>query len=341
MDKLDYRKAGVDIEAGENAVNRIKPLVRETFNNNVLTDIGSFGGLYALQTSEWKEPVLVSSADGVGTKLMVANMAKRYDTVGQCLINHCVNDIFVQGAKPLFFLDYIGIGKMIPEIAEKIIVGLTKACKENSMALIGGEMAEMPGIYQTDDFDLVGTIVGIVEKENLITGERIAVGDRVIGFPSTGLHTNGYSLARKIVFEKMGLTIDDTMPGMDVSVADALLAVHRSYYRDLKDWTMPDRIHGMAHITGGGIPGNLKRVIPDGVAAEIYTESWETPALFKTLGQYGEIEQNEMFRAFNMGVGYIVVADAETAGKILAATDGFDIGQIVSTTEPDRKVILR
>ncbi len=341
MDKLDYRKAGVDIEAGENAVNRIKPLVRQTFNENVLTDIGSFGGLYAIQTEQWNAPVLVSSADGVGTKLMVAQMAKRYDTVGQCLINHCVNDIFVQGAKPLFFLDYIGIGKMVPEIAEKIIVGLTAACRENGMALIGGEMAEMPGIYRTDDFDLVGTIVGIVEKDDLITGEKMQEGDVVIGFPSTGLHTNGYSLARKIVFEKMGLAIEDEMPGTGMSVADALLAVHRSYYKVLAKWAKPSMIHGMAHITGGGIPGNLKRVIPDGVAAEIDTGKWEIPALFETLGRNGEIEKSEMFRAFNMGVGYIVVCGKDTADEILAETDGFEIGKIVSTSECEKKVILK
>ena len=287
-----------------------------------------------------ESPILVSSADGVGTKLMVAQKAKRFDTVGQCLINHCVNDIFVQGAKPLFFLDYIGIGKMVPEVAVQIITGLTKACKENGMALIGGEMAEMPGIYRTDDFDLVGTIVGIVEKNDLITGEKMQDGDVVLGFPSTGLHTNGYSLARKIVFEKMGLGIDDEMPGTGLSVADALLAIHRSYYKVLERWAKPSMIHGMAHITGGGIPGNLKRVIPDGLVAEIDTGKWEMPALFETLGRFGEIEKNEMFRAFNMGVGYIVVCGREIAEEILGATDGFEIGVIKSMSNADAKVIL-
>ncbi len=325
---MDYKSAGVDIKAGEDSVNRIKPLVKETFNKNVLSQIGGFGGLYQVDLSAWKEPVLVSSADGVGTKLVIANMAGVYNTVGQDLVNHCVNDIFVQGAIPQYFLDYVGVGKLNPKVMEEIIWGFAKACKENEMALIGGEMAEMPGIYAEDDFDLAGTIVGMVEKKNIITGEKIQKGDIILGLPSTGLHTNGYSLARKILFEKMNLKVDSLIPEINQTLAETMLKIHKSYLPLLKEWASPDMIHGMAHITGGGIPGNLSRVIPDNMTAEINCKTWDIPAIFQLLVENGNIAQEESYRAFNMGIGMIVVVGSDLAETIKAKTEVFEIGHI-------------
>jgi len=325
---MDYKSAGVNIKAGEDSVNRIKPLVKETFNKNVLSQIGGFGGLYQVDLTSWKEPVLVSSADGVGTKLIIAKMAGIYNTVGQDLVNHCVNDIFVQGAIPQYFLDYVGVGKLNPQVMEQIIWGFAKACKENEMALIGGEMAEMPGIYVEDDFDLAGTIVGLVEKKNIITGQQITKGDVILGFPSTGLHTNGYSLARKVLFEKMKLTVDSLIPNLNETVPEAMLTVHKSYLPSLKEWARPELIHGMAHITGGGIPGNLARVIPNDLTAEINCQSWDVPAIFKILVENGNIAQDESYRAFNMGIGMIVVASSTIANEIKAKTNAIQIGFI-------------
>ncbi len=337
---MDYKSAGVDIKAGEDSVNRIKPLVKETFNKNVLSQIGGFGGLYQVDLTSWKEPVLVSSADGVGTKLIIANMAGVYNTVGQDLVNHCVNDIFVQGAIPQYFLDYVGVGKLNPEVMEQIIWGFAKACKENELALIGGEMAEMPGIYAQDDFDLAGTIVGMVEKKNIITGEKITKGDVILGFPSTGLHTNGYSLARKILFEKMNLEVDSLIPNLNETLAEAMLKIHKSYLPILREWARPEMIHGMAHITGGGIPGNLARVIPDNLTAEIDCQSWEIPAIFKILVDNGNIAQDESYRAFNMGIGMIVVTSSEIASEIKAKTNAIQIG-FINEKIPDLKVRMK
>ena len=325
---MDYKSAGVDIKAGEDSVNRIKPLVKETFNKNVLSHIGGFGGLYQVDLTTWKEPVLVSSADGVGTKLIIANMAGIYNTVGQDLVNHCVNDILVQGAIPQYFLDYVGVGKLNPDVMEQIIWGFAKACKENGMALIGGEMAEMPGIYAEDDFDLAGTIVGMVEKKNIITGQKITKGDVILGFPSTGLHTNGYSLARKILFEKMKLKVDSLIPNLNETVSEAMLKIHKSYLPILKEWARPDMIHGMAHITGGGIPGNLSRVIPDDLTAVIDCQSWDVPSIYKILVENGKIAQDEGYRAFNMGIGMIVVTTAKIAEEIKSKTNALKIGYI-------------
>ncbi|OQY40027.1 MAG: phosphoribosylformylglycinamidine cyclo-ligase [Candidatus Cloacimonetes bacterium 4572_65] len=337
---MDYKSAGVDIKAGVDSVNRIKPLVKETFNSNVLSHIGGFGGLYQVDLTKWKEPVLVSSADGVGTKLIIARMAGIYDTVGQDLVNHCVNDILVQGAIPQYFLDYVGVGKLKPAVMEKIIFGFSKACKENGMALIGGEMAEMPGIYSEDDFDLAGTIVGMVEKKDIITGKEIKAGDVLLGLSSTGLHTNGYSLARKILFDKLNYTVDTILPEIGETVAEVMLKVHRSYLNELVEWATPKDIHGMAHITGGGIPGNLSRVIPDGVTANVDSTSWETPAIFKLLQEGGGIEISEMYRAFNMGIGMIVVVDQSLAETIMKKTDAIVIGNITEATT-DEKVRMK
>lgn len=339
MEKVNYKDSGVNIEAGENAVNRIKPIVKSTFNKNVLTNIGGFGGLYALDLKKWKEPILVSSVDGVGTKLIIAQKSGIFDTVGQDLVNHCVDDIFVMGATPQYFLDYIGVGELVPKDIEDLISGFAKACRENGVSLIGGEMAEMPGIYKKEDYDLAGTIVGLVEKKNIITGEKIVAGDVVIGFKSTGLHTNGYSLARKIIFEKLNYTVDTIIPNLNKTVAEAFLAVHKSYYPILKKWATPEKIHGMAHITGGGIPGNLKRSIPDGLVAEIDCSKWERPELFKFLEMEGNVDSYEMYRAFNMGIGFNVVTNEKNAEEILKETDGILIGKILES-ENNQKVKL-
>jgi len=340
MSKMTYAQAGVDIHAGEAAVQRIKSAVRSTFTPGVMTDIGGFGGLFRLDRAAWRNPVLVASTDGVGTKLLVARMAGRYGTIGQCLVNHCVNDIFAQGAHPLFFLDYIGVGRLEPDVIESIISGLAVACRQHGLALIGGEMAEMPDVYRPDDFDLVGTIVGVVEQDMLVTGSAVTSGDVVVGFPSTGLHTNGYTLARRILFDRAGLTFDSQPAELDVPLGEALLAVHRSYYHLLAPWTSPARLHAMAHITGGGIPGNLKRVIPQGMLAEIDTHAWEIPPLFRFLEKQGDVERDEMYRAFNMGVGYIVVTDENSAADIIGKTDGFVIGRIVASAGTDRVRLL-
>lgn len=337
--KMNYKQAGVDVQAGEEAVRLIKPIVKATFTPNVLTDLGSFGALFKLDLHSWKHPVLVASTDGVGTKLLVAKMAREFSTVGQDLVNHCCNDIFVQGAIPQFFMDYIGVGELIPEKAKTIVEGLAKACFENGVALIGGEMAEMPGIYQRDDFDLVGTIVGLVEEEKIITGNEIERGDVVLGFPGTGLHTNGFSLARKILFDVANLTIDSLIPTMGVTVADALLKVHPSYYRTLKDIVAVNTIHGMAHITGGGIAGNIKRIIPSGKVAVINKNSWECPPLFSVLRELGNISEEAMFEAFNMGIGYIIVTSSTVASIVMKQTDCYHIG-FIEESKDERKVLL-
>jgi len=339
MAKVTYKNSGVDIDAGEKAVELIKPHVKKTFNDNVLAHIGGFGSVYQLDLASWKSPLLISSVDGVGTKLLVAKMMGIYDTIGQDLVNHCVNDIFVQGAIPQYFMDYIGVGKLIPEKIEKIVKGLTTACIENQMALIGGEMAEMPGIYHPEDFDVVGMIVGLVERDKLITGKEIEEDDYVIGFPSTGLHTNGYSLARKVLFDILKLNVNDKILSIGVTVGEALLSVHKSYYPNLKSFVANNKVAGMAHITGGGIPGNLKRVIPDGLTAHIYANSWEIPELYKFMQKGAALDTTEMFRAFNMGIGYITVIKLENVDEILKETDGLLIGRIKKATS-DEKVTI-
>jgi len=336
---MDYKKSGVDIEAGEKAVESIKNIVKKTYSRNVLSDLGAFGGLYHLDLSLWKDPVMVSSCDGVGTKIIVAHKAKKYDTIGEDLVNHCVNDIFVQGAKPQFFLDYIGLGRMNNDFIKEIIAGMSKACIENDLALIGGEMAEMPDIYQNNDFDLVGTIVGLVEKSDLITGKSIKEDDILIGFPSTGLHTNGYSLARKIVFDKLGLDVDSYVKDLNATVKDALLQTHKSYYPVLKKWSNPAMIHGMAHITGGGLKGNIKRIIPAGLTANIHCNTWTIPPLFKWLVKKGELSINEAFCAFNMGIGYVVITSKEKADQILHETEGFIIGNMTRNSHNESVII--
>lgn len=312
---IDYKAAGVDLKAGENTVDLIKDLAKSTFNKNVLTGIGHFGAFYELDFSEYKKPVLVSSVDGVGTKLKVAIMADRHDTVGQCLVNHCVDDIAVGGAKPLYFMDYMAFGKLVPEKAAAIVSGFAKACRENDMALIGGETAEMPGMYADEDYDLSGTIVGVVDKENVIDGRLVQKGDVLLGFESNGLHTNGYSLARKVLFPKFN--INDKPAGLENSIGDELLRVHKSYLKIIQTLKEKIQIHAFSHITGGGIIGNTKRVVPKGLTIDINWNAWEMEPIFKLIQESGEIADEEMRAAFNIGVGLISIVNKNDVDSVM------------------------
>lgn len=311
-----YAAAGVDIDVKMNALKRAKKMIEGTFTPGALGSLGSFGGLFQ---SPGKDHVLVSSADGVGTKLKVAVLAGRHDTVGQDIVNHCVNDILVQGARPLFFLDYIGASKLDAGLLAAILRGLCKACKENGCTLIGGETAEMPGLYPAGEYDLVGTIVGSVPRKEVITGAEIRAKDVLIGLPSSGLHTNGYSLARRAILEQAGLTVRDRLPGTKQTVADALLAVHRSYLRPVLALQKKVRIRGLAHITGGGFPDNLPRVLPKGLAMVIDRAAWGVPALFRFIAEAGRVDREEMYRVFNMGIGMVVVVRPTDALAALRA----------------------
>jgi phosphoribosylformylglycinamidine cyclo-ligase len=304
---MDYKASGVDIDAGQETVRRIKALARSTFTAGVLSEIGSFGGLFRLNTTGWKEPILVSSADGVGTKLKVAFMTNQHRTIGVDLVNHCVNDILVQGARPLFFLDYLATGRLQPDIAEQIVDGLARACRDNGCALLGGETAEMPGFYQEGEYDLAGFIVGAVDGEQLVDGRSISAGDVLIGLPSTGLHTNGYSLARRIAFDHLGLSADSRVEELSGTIGDVLLTPHRSYLHAVYPLVVKGAIKGMAHITGGGITDNLPRILPAGTGARIDRRAWDTPAVFRWLQRSGGVPDDDMFRTFNMGVGLILV----------------------------------
>ena len=315
---MDYRQSGVDIDAGNETVRRIKSLARATFTPGVLSEIGSFGGLFQLDRSRFQDPVLVSSADGVGTKLKVAFMTGRHDTVGADLVNHCVNDILVQGAEPLFFLDYLATGKLSPAVAEQVVAGAARACRENGCALIGGETAEMPGFYADGEYDIAGFIVGVVDRPKLIDGKAIVPGDVLIALPSTGLHTNGYSLARRVFFELAGWNADTYVKELNATVGDALLATHRSYLPVVKPLIERRLVKGLAHVTGGGITENLPRILPDGCIAEIYRQAWTVPTIFRLLQQRGAIGEDEMFRAFNMGVGMIVVCAPGDAERVMS-----------------------
>jgi phosphoribosylformylglycinamidine cyclo-ligase len=332
---MDYRQSGVDIDAGNETVRRIKSLARTTFSPAVLSEIGSFGGLFRLDRDAFREPVLVASADGVGTKLKLAFLTGRHDTIGADLVNHCVNDILVQGAEPLFFLDYLATGRLSPEVAAQVVEGIARACRENSCALIGGETAEMPGFYAAGEYDLAGFIVGIVEKSNVIDGRRIGVGDALVAVPSAGLHTNGYSLARTVLFDRAGFTVETVLDELGAPLGDVLLAPHRSYLALVRPLIGSGVVKGLAHITGGGITDNLPRILPEGCAAEVGIGSWSVPPIFRVLQQRGGVARDEMFRTFNMGVGLIVVcasADADGVVRQLAEAGepgAYRIGSIV------------
>lgn len=331
--KLDYAAAGVSLKAADQVVEKIKTQARSTFNANVLSDIGLFGGLFRVPTDQYKEPVLVASTDSVGTKVKLAFMSGIHNTVGQDIVNHCVNDILVQGAKPLFFLDYVGISKLVPEVMAEIVAGLAQACRENGAALLGGETAELPGFYAEGEYDLVGTIVGIVERDRIINGSTIAAGDVVIGLPSVGLHTNGYSLARKICFDLAGLSFHGRVKEIDNEIGLELMTVHKSYLKPVTALLAEIQPSGMAHITGSGIPGNLIRIVPQNLKAMISRGSWPGLPIFDFLQKIGSVADTDMYDAFNMGIGYIVVVredQAERAIAILAACGqpAYRIGRI-------------
>jgi len=310
---MDYRSAGVDISAADDAMRRIKRLVESTFTSGVVGGFGGFGGMFRLPPQA-RSPVLVSSADGVGTKIKVAIEAGVHDTIGHDLVNHCVNDILVQGATPLFFLDYVGFGKLIPAVLEQVVTGVTRGCLENGCTLSGGETAELPGVYTPPDYDLAGFIVGYVEEDAVLGSRRVVEGDHLVALASSGLHTNGYSLARRIVGERMKLAVDGAFPGESATVGKVLLRVHTSYLKALR--TVLPRVHAMAHITGGGLPGNLNRALPAHLDAVVETSSWRVPNLFMQLQKAGKVSRDEMFRAFNMGVGMVVITSAADADAV-------------------------
>ena len=333
-----YAAAGVDIDNKMAALDAIKRMVKQTSRKGVLSDIGLFGGLFE---SPGKGTALVASTDGVGTKLKVAVMARRHDTVGQDIVNHCVNDILVQGATPLFFMDYIGTSKFEPWMFKDVIRGLCKACRENGCALLGGETAEMPGLYPPGEYDLVGTIVGVVDKSKIIAGRSIRPGDAVIGLPSTGLHTNGYSLARKVIFGTARLRVNDRLPGASVTVADALLAVHRSYLTPVSAVMKSITIRGMAHITGGGFPDNIPRILPQHAEVVIDRNAWTVPPVFRFIHRQGRVDRDEMYRVFNMGIGFVlIVRKRDVAQTLRALAKAKCAGTVIGEVRKGRKGVV-
>lgn len=326
---LTYKNAGVDIDSGEEVVRRIKAKVAATHGPRVLSGIGGFGGLFDASFTEYREPVLVSSVDGVGTKLKIAAMTGKHDTVGQDLVNHCVNDILATGARPLFFLDYFATGKLDTDVAEQVITGFTVACRENGCALIGGETAEMPGMYAPTEYDIAGTIVGIVEKEKILRKENVQPGDALIALPSSGLHTNGYSLARAALLPHFEL--DAHFDELGGTLGDALLAVHKSYLNAVHPLLAGKSVHGLSHITGGGIVGNTSRVIPEDCELDIQWDAWKRPRLFSMIQELGSVPEEDMRRTFNLGVGMILIVDSAAAPSILQALapeHPFEIGVV-------------
>ncbi|RII27878.1 MAG: phosphoribosylformylglycinamidine cyclo-ligase [Geobacter sp.] len=341
--KTTYKDAGVDIDAGNTFVKMIKPLVKATSRPEVLADIGGFGGLFSLNTGKYKNPVLVSGTDGVGTKLKLAFMANRHDTVGIDLVAMCVNDIIVQGAEPLFFLDYLATGKLDPVKGADIVKGIAEGCMQAGCALIGGETAEMPGFYADGEYDMAGFTVGVVERENLIDGSSITVGNRLIGLASSGLHSNGYSLARKVIFDRMGLGLNDQLPGIGRSVADELLTPTRIYVKSILNLLRDFQINGIAHITGGGLLENVPRVLPNGCKAVIGKGSWQVPAIFRLLQEGGNIDDDELLRTFNCGIGMVLAVPEEDADEVLIRLSGLNeqaviIGE-VAKCEPGNEFV--
>ncbi|MCI0349967.1 MAG: phosphoribosylformylglycinamidine cyclo-ligase [Acidobacteriales bacterium] len=333
-ESITYADAGVNIERANRTKQRIKFLAQKTFTRGVLSEIGGFGGLFAIDKKRYREPVLVSSADGVGTKLKLAFEMNLHHTVGADLVNHCVNDISVQGATPLFFMDYLAVGKLDPEIAEKVIEGIAEACHEHNCALIGGETAEMPGFYPPGEYDLAGFIVGIADRDRLITGKNVQVGDVLVGLPSSGLHTNGYSLARKLFFTVAGYSPDTYVNELKSKVGSELMRVHKSYWHVVRKLIDAEAVSAMAHITGGGITENLPRVLPKGTAAVIEMGSWPVPPVFEHLQKLGNIPQPEMMRTFNMGIGMVLVVPPKKFKKVQTVLDrtgerGYTIGRVV------------
>ena len=332
-----YKEAGVDVEAGEAAVRRIAGHVRSTFTPAVLTDVGAFGGLFALDAARYRQPVLVSSMDGVGTKLKVAQRVGRHDTVGQCLVNHCVNDIAVSGARPLFFLDYFAAGVLDAAVLDAVVQGVARACRENGCALVGGETAEMPDLYRAGDYDLAGTVVGVVERDEVIDGTAIRAGDVLLGLPSTGLHTNGYSLARKVLFDRF-VAADEPDALGGVSVGAALLAVHRSYLDAIQALVAEGLAAGFAHITGGGLVANTRRILPAGLDVDVAWGAWTVPPIFRLIESAGHVPEEDMRRTFNLGVGLVAVVAEANVARTLAVLGAlgepaFRVGTVVGERE--------
>jgi len=324
-DDLDYRKAGVDIDAGEEAVERIKGLARSTFRPEVLEDLGGFGGMFAPNLKHLKDPVLVAGTDGVGTKLKVAFAAEKHDTVGIDCVAMCVNDILVQGAEPLFFMDYLAVGKMEPARVEEIVTGVAEGCRQAGCALLGGETAEMPGFYPPGDYDLAGFAVGLVDRNSIVDGSKIGAGDAVIGLASNGLHSNGFSLARRVLLEEAGLLLTDYQAAFGHTLAEELLRPTRIYVRPVLQALKKFAIRGMANITGGGLPGNLKRILPAGTCLEIDSDSWLNPPIFKLIAELGPVRREEMFRTFNMGIGFALVVPGAEAESLIGHFADHDI----------------
>ena len=334
MEKMTYRDAGVDIDAGNESVSLIKDSVRATYRPEVLGDLGGFGGLFALRAQDYREPVLVSGTDGVGTKLRLAFLLNRHDTIGQDAVAMCVNDILAQGAEPLFFLDYLAVGKLEPTQVADVVSGVARACKESGCALIGGETAEMAGFYPVGEYDIAGFAVGVVERERLITSARVKAGDVLLGLPSSGVHSNGYSLVRKIVFEHKGFCGDEYMEELGRSIGEELLTPTRLYPQVCLPLIRDFDLHGMVHITGGGFYENIPRALPNEMGAEVDAAAWEMPAVFRLLQEWGNVDWAEMYRTFNMGIGMVLIASEEEAARIEAHLGAqheavFRIGRVI------------
>ena len=343
MTPISYRDSGVDIDAATRAADRIKELARTTFNQRTLSEIGSFGGMFDGAFPNMAQPVLVASADGVGTKLKIAFATGVHNTVGRDLVNHCVNDILVQGARPLFFLDYIATGKLSTDVVASVIEGITDGCRSNGCVLLGGETAEMPGFYQEGEYDIAGFIVGVVDREKIIDGKSIAIGDVLLALPSVGLHTNGYSLARKLFFEVAGYKPDTLLPELKMTVGEALLQTHLSYLRPLEALLDTGTIKGLAHITGGGLTDNIPRILPEGAAVNIRKGSWPVLPIYESMRAIGNVSDSEMYRTFNMGVGMVIVCAPENVSSIKAHFESigetsFEIGKVI---EGNREVSIR
>jgi len=343
--RATYKEAGVDIAAGNSFVQMIKPLVKSTFRPEVMTELGGFGGLFSLNASKYKNPVLVSGTDGVGTKLKLAFLADCHDSVGIDLVAMCVNDIVVQGAEPLFFLDYLATGRLDPEKAAQVVAGIAEGCRQAGCALIGGETAEMPGFYSDGEYDIAGFTVGVVEKDQIIDGSSITVGNKLIGIGSSGLHSNGYSLARRIIFDLMGLTVTSLLPGSPKTVAEELLTPTRIYVRSVLNLLKDFKVNGIAHITGGGLLENVPRILPKGSAAHFKLESWQMPAIFPLLQKGGNVEQDEMYRTFNMGIGMVLAVDKGDVDDILSRLQGLGeqawlIGEVKGMSKSQTEQVL-
>lgn len=333
-EQLTYKDSGVDIDAGNRSVKLIKDSVKATYRPEVLGDLGGFGGLFALNSGKYKEPVLVSGTDGVGTKLRLAFMLDKHDTIGQDAVAMCVNDILVQGAEPLFFLDYLAVGKLDPEQVASVVKGVANACKESGCALIGGETAEMSGFYPVGEYDIAGFAVGVAEKSQLITSDRVKEGDVLLGLPSSGVHSNGYSLVRKIVFDHKGFKGDEYIAELGKTIGEELLTPTRLYPKTCLPLINNFDIHGMVHITGGGFYDNIPRALPENMAVEIDSSVWQMPTIFKLLQEWGNVDWKEMYRTFNMGIGMIIMTSAEEAEKIKAHLQAanetvYEIGKVV------------